>query len=128
MSSIMITLRINMVTTQGYYSLTLIVWCIKLKLEIFMKILVWIKKYLILVVILQSKILQWIKKNVVTTISHNKYKDVLLNNECLIHSMNWIQSKNQRIGTYSINKKTSSCFDDKMYIQNNGYVGLALGY
>ena len=29
----MITLQINMVTTQDYYSLTLIVWCMKFKTE-----------------------------------------------------------------------------------------------
>ena len=40
-------------------------------------------------------------RNVVATISHNKYKDVLLNNKW--HSMNRIQSKTHRIGTYEIN-------------------------
>ena len=42
--------------------------------------------------------------------------------------MNRIQSKNHRIVTYEINKIFLSCFDDKMYIQNNGCDGLALGY
>ena len=46
--------------------------------------------------------------------SHNEYKDVLLNNKCLRCSMNRIQSKDLRIGTYEINKITSSCFDDKI--------------
>ena len=32
------------------------------------------------------------------------------------------------IGTYEINKTSLSCFDDKIYIQNKGYDGLALGY
>ena len=32
-------------------------------------------------------------KNVVGTISHNEYKDVSLNKECLIHWMNGIQSR-----------------------------------
>ena len=41
--------------------------------------------------------------------------------------MNRIQSKNHRIRTYEINK-TSLCFNDKIYILNNGYDGLALGY
>ena len=41
--------------------------------------------------------------------------------------MNRIQSKNHRIRTYEINKISLSCFDDKIYILNNGYVGLALG-
>ena len=67
-------------------------------------------------------------KNVVAAISHNKYKDVLLNNKCIKHSMNRIQSKDHRIGKYEINKISLSCLDDKIYIQSNGYDGLALGY
>ena len=39
-------------------------------------------------------------RNFVVTISHSKYKDVLLNNKYLRHSMNRIQSKDHRIGTY----------------------------
>ena len=42
--------------------------------------------------------------------------------------MNRIQIKDYRIGTYEIDKISLSCFDDKIYIQNNGYDGLALGY
>ena len=57
-----------------------------------------------------------------------KYKDVLLNKKCLRHSMNRIQSKDYKIGNYEINKIPLSCFDDKIYIQNNGCEGLALGY
>ena len=40
--------------------------------------------------------------NVVTTISYNKYKDVLLNNICLRHFMNRIQSKDYRTGTFNV--------------------------
>ena len=58
-------------------------------------------------------------RNVVATVSHNVYKDFLLNEKCLRHSMNRIQSKNHRIGTYDINKISLSCFDEKMYIQKN---------
>ena len=36
--------------------------------------------------------------------SHNEYKDVLLNDKCIRHSMNRIQNKNHSIGTYEINK------------------------
>ena len=42
--------------------------------------------------------------------------------------MNIFQSSNCRIGTYEINKTLLSCLVDKVYIQNNGYHGLALGY
>ena len=42
--------------------------------------------------------------------------------------MNRVQSKDHGKGTCEINKILLSCFDDKIYIQNNGYDGLALGY
>ena len=59
-------------------------------------------------------------EDAVATISHNEYKDVLLNNKYIRQSMNRIQSKDHSIGTYEINKISLSCFDDKIYIQNNG--------
>ena len=42
--------------------------------------------------------------------------------------MNRIQINDYRIGTYEIKKISLSCFDDKIYIENNGYDGLVLGY
>ena len=69
-----------------------------------------------------------VNKNVVEIISHNKYKDVILNKKRLRHSMNRVQSKDHRTGTYGINKISLPCFDDKIYIQNNGCDGLALCY
>ena len=33
-----------------------------------------------------------VNSNVFATISHDEYKDILLNNKCLRHSMNRIQS------------------------------------
>ena len=69
-----------------------------------------------------------VNRNVVGTIGHNEYKYVLLNNKCLRYSLNRIQSKDHGIGTYGINKISLSCFDEKIYIQINGYDGLALGY
>ena len=45
-----------------------------------------------------------VNNNVVTAISHNEYKDVLLNNKCFRHSMNRIQSKNYRLEIHEINK------------------------
>ena len=45
-----------------------------------------------------------VNRNVVAIISHNEYKDLPLNNKCLRHSMNTIQSKDHGIGTYEINK------------------------
>ena len=51
-----------------------------------------------------------------------------LNKKCTIHLLNRIQSKVHRIATYEINKISLYCFDDIIYIKNNGYDGLALGY
>ena len=39
--------------------------------------------------------------------------------------MNRIQSKGHRIGTY-YNNILLPCFNDKIYIRNNGYDGLAI--
>ena len=58
-----------------------------------------------------------VNRNIVAAISHNEYKDVLLNQKCLRHSINRIQSKDHKIGTYEISKFSLSCFDDKIYIQ-----------
>ena len=69
-----------------------------------------------------------VNKNVVATISNKEYKDILLNKKYLRHSMNRIQSKDHKIGTYEINKISLSCLNDKIYIQNNGCDGLALCY
>ena len=43
-------------------------------------------------------------KNVVAAISHREYEDVLFDNKYLRHSMNRIQSKDHRIGTYEISE------------------------
>ena len=67
-------------------------------------------------------------ENVVATIRHNEYKDILLNKKYLRHLMNRIQSKDHKIGTYEIKKIYLTCLDDKIYILNNGSDGLALGY
>ena len=60
-------------------------------------------------------------KNVVAKIIHNKYKDVLLSKKCIRHSLNKIKIKIYAIRTNEINKISLSCFDNKIYIQNNGY-------
>ena len=56
-------------------------------------------------------------KNVVATISHNEYKDVLFNKKCLRHSM--IRMQDRRIGTSEINKISLPCCDDKIYVLSN---------
>ena len=69
-----------------------------------------------------------VNKNIVVTISHNEWIDVLLNKNCIRQSMNGIQSKDHRMEIYEINNISLSYFGDKIYIQNNGYDRLALGY
>ena len=86
------------------------------------------KMYSFLVDNNNHKKVKGVNKNVVQTIPHNEYKGILLNKKCLRHSMKRIQSKVHKIRTYEINKISLFCFDDKIYIQNNRYDGLALGY
>ena len=70
------------------------------------------KMYSFLVDKNEHKKVKGMDKNVVATISHNEYKDVLLNKKCIRHSMNKIQSKDHRIGTCEINKISLSRFDE----------------
>ena len=70
-----------------------------------------------------------VNKNLVDKISHNEFKNVFFfNKNCLRHSLNSIQSKNDRIGTYEINKISLSCFDEIIYILDNGSEVVVLGY
>ena len=68
------------------------------------------KLYLFLVDNNEHKKAKGVNKNIVATISHNEYKNVLLNNKCIRRSMNRIQSKDHRIGTYEINKVSCVLF------------------
>ena len=56
-----------------------------------------------------------VNRNVVATISHNEYKDVLLNNKCIRHSMNRIKTKDHRTGTYEITKFCCLVLMTKLY-------------
>ena len=47
----------------------------------------------------KHKMAKSVNKNVVTTISHDEYKNVLSNKKCLKHSMNKIQSRDLKMGT-----------------------------
>ena len=53
-------------------------------------------------------------RNVGATKCYNDYKDVFSNNKCLRHSMNRIESKSHRAGTYENNRISLSCFHDKI--------------
>ena len=52
----------------------------------------------------EHKKVKHVNRNVVATISDNQYKGVLLNNKCLRHSTNRIQSKDRKTRTYEIKK------------------------
>ena len=60
-----------------------------------------------------------VNRNIFATMSHNEYNFFLLNNKCLRHSINGIQSKDHRIGTYEINRFSLFCFNGRIYIKNN---------
>ena len=57
-----------------------------------------------------------------------KMYPLLVDDKCLRHLMNRIQSKYHQIGTQEINKISLMCFHDKLYILNKRFDGLALGY
>ena len=86
------------------------------------------KMYSFLVDNSEHKKAKGVNINVVITISHNEYKDVLLNNKYIRHAMNSIQSKDHTIETYEINKISLPYFDDNLYVQHNRYDELALDY
>ena len=99
--------------------------------DVAIKEFVWLKPKMYSFVIddsIEHKDAKGVNKNVVKTIHHKEYKDVLLNKKYLRHLTNRIQSKGHRIGAYEICKISLSCFDDKIHIPNNGYDGLALDY
>ena len=55
----------------------------------------------------------------------NEFKDTLFNEKVVRHKMKIIQSKKHKIGTYDINKRSLSCFDDKRFVLDNGIHTLA---
>ena len=55
----------------------------------------------------------------------NEFKDTLLKKEKIRHKMKKIQSKNHKMGTYKISKISLSCFDDKIFVLNDGIHTLA---
>ena len=62
------------------------------------------KMYSFLVDNNEHKKVKGMNKNGVATISHNEYKDVLLNKKFIRHSVNRIQIEDHKIGTYEMKK------------------------
>ena len=76
-----------------------------------------------------GKTAKGIKKNIINNnIKHIDYKNVLLENRQIQHTMKTIRSSNHQLGSYEINKISLSCFDDKRYILTNGIESLAYGH
>ena len=70
-----------------------------------------------------------IKKQVIKKdIKHEDYKEVLLNNKQMHHTMKTIRSNNHQLGSFELNKISLSCFDDKRFIHQNGITSYAYGH
>ena len=61
-------------------------------------------------------------------ISNNEYRDVLQYKRTLRYQMSGIRSKKHELVTYTSNKKSISCFDDKCYILSDGINTLPYGH
>ena len=66
-----------------------------------------------------------VNKNVVDSIRHKEYIDMLFSKGLMRHSMKKIQIKLHRLGTYDTFRIPLSCFDDKCYILDDGVSSLA---
>ena len=76
-----------------------------------------------------GKTAKGIKKNIIkNNIKHEGYKNVLINNKQIHHTMKTIRSMNHQLGSYELNKVSLSCFDDKRYIANDGITSYAYGH
>ena len=70
-----------------------------------------------------------IKKVIIkNNIKHEDYKNVLLENKQIHHTMKTIRSSNHQLGSYELNKVSLSCFDDKRYIANDGINSFSYGH
>ena len=77
----------------------------------------------------QDRTAKGIKKNVIKKdITHENYKQTLLENKQMHHKMKTIRGINHKLGSYEINKVSLSCFDDKRYSTKDGIKSYAYGY
>ena len=61
-------------------------------------------------------------------ISNDEYRDALQNKKTFRHKMSGIRSKKHKLVTYTSNKMSISCFDDKRYILFDGINTLPYGH
>ena len=67
-------------------------------------------------------------KGVNLKLKHDEYVDVLFGRKVVRHKMKRIQSDLHEIGTYDLNKIILSCFDEKIYVLDDGINTLAYGH
>ena len=65
------------------------------------------------------------EKEVNTATEFSEFRDTLFNKKITRHKMKRIQSKKHKLGTYEINKRSLSCFDDKRFFLDDGIYTLA---
>ena len=58
-------------------------------------------------------------KGVSIATEFSEFKDTLYKMKIMRHKMRRIQAKKHKMGTYEIDKKSLSCFDDKRSVSNN---------
>ena len=76
-----------------------------------------------------AKTAKGIKKNIINNdLKHKDYKEVLLNDKQMRHTMRSIRSSNHELGSFELNKISLSCFDDKRFIHENGITSYAYGH
>ena len=74
----------------------------------------------------QDRTAKGIKKNVIKKdLTHESYKQTLLENKQMYHKMKTIRSIKHKLGSYEINKVSLSCFDDKRYLTKDGIKSFA---
>ena len=67
-------------------------------------------------------------KGVNLKLKHKEYVDVLFNKKVLRHKKKRILSEKHNIGKYLLNKISLSCYDDKIFILDDGINSLPYGY
>ena len=59
-------------------------------------------------------------KGVNIAVDFDEFKDVLFNRKIVRHKMRGIRAKNHKTGTYEIDKRSLSYFDDKRSVDDDG--------
>ena len=68
------------------------------------------------------------EKGINISIDFDEYENVLLNKKLIKHKIKRIKSKVHKIGTYDVCKISLSCFDDKIFILNDGIINIFIRF